>query len=274
VKGGVLNVTKSEALAKLQKATSEIPALQRIPRKVPEFEKWLRDTEVAIKRIFPDQADHVREFMDVSYSPGSVRRRDFRGRGGTSDRDYQAAHVRGLERANAILQSMITEVHEYWKDEPAAAMPLVAGAGTLWDLIHPEIAKVARTRFESNHFADAIEAALKEVNSAVKAMVKRASGRELDGVGLMTTAFSVQNPIIELDDISTVSGKDIQQGYMQIFAGAMTGIRNPKAHDNINIGETRAIHLLFLASLLMYKLNEARGAAVITSHVATVNKPG
>jgi uncharacterized protein (TIGR02391 family) len=74
----------------------------------------------------------------------------------------------------------------------------------------------------------------------------------------MTTAFSVQNPIIELDDLATVSGKDIQQGYMQIFAGAMTGIRNPKAHGNLDIDETRAIHLLFLASLLMYKLDEAR----------------
>ena len=38
---------------------------------------------------------------------------------------------------------------------------------------------------------------------------------------------------------------------MEIFAGAMTGIRNPKAHMNIEIGRERAIHFLFLASLLM-----------------------
>lgn len=267
-------MTKSEALARLKKASNEITALQQIPRKAPEFEKWLRDTEVAIKRIFPDQPDHHGEFTSISYSPGSIRRRGFSGRGGTSESEYQAAHVRGLERANAMLQSMITEVQDYWKDESATAMPLATGAGTLWDLIHPEIAKVARTRFESSHFADAIEAALKEVNSAVKAKVKRATGRELDGAGLMTTAFSVQNPIIELDDISGGSGKDIQQGYMQIFAGAMTGIRNPKAHDNINIGETRAIHLLFLASLLMYKLDEAREEAGSPLTSATANKPG
>lgn len=267
-------MTKSEALARLQKATNEIPALQQITRKAPEFEKWLRDTEVAIKRIFPDQADHHREFMSVSYLPGSVRRRGFSGRGGTSERQYQAARVRGLERANGLLQSMIAEVQDYWKDESATAMPLTNDAHALWDLIHPEIAKVARTRFESKHFADAIEAALKEVNSAVKAKVRGASGRELDGAGLMTTAFSVQNPIIELDDISTLSGKDIQQGYMQIFAGAMTGIRNPKAHGNINIGETRAIHLLFLASLLMYKLDEARAVQECPHMSATVNKSG
>jgi len=43
---------------------------------------------------------------------------------------------------------------------------------------------------------------------------------------------------------------------MQIFAGAMTGIRNPKAHANIVIDRNRAIHLLFLASLLFFKLDE------------------
>jgi hypothetical protein len=43
---------------------------------------------------------------------------------------------------------------------------------------------------------------------------------------------------------------------MQIFAGAMTGIRNPKAHANIIIDSNRAIHFLFLASLLMYVIDE------------------
>jgi uncharacterized protein (TIGR02391 family) len=140
----------------------------------------------------------------------------------------------------------------------AARIALATAAGALWDLIHPEITKVARTRFESHHHADAVEAAFKELNSVVKTKVTTATGRELDGASLMTTAFSAQNPIIELDDRSTVSGRDIQQGYMQIFAGAMTGVRNPKAHGNINIDENRAIHLLFLASLLMYKLDESR----------------
>jgi hypothetical protein len=52
------------------------------------------------------------------------------------------------------------------------------------------------------------------------------------------------------------SGRNIQQGYMDIFAGAMTGIRNPKAHGNIQIDSKQAIHLLFLASLLLHKLDK------------------
>lgn len=67
----------------------------------------------------------------------------------------------------------------------------------------------------------------------------------------MKKAFSVNNPIFTIDNLLTETGKSIQQGYMEIFAGSMTGIRNPKAHLNIDIGPERAIHFIFLASLLM-----------------------
>ena len=126
-----------------------------------------------------------------------------------------------------------------------------------WTLIHPAIVGVAKSRFDSGHYADCAEAALKHINTVVKAKVKRKTGQELDGAALMNKAFSVNNPIITIDDISTQSGKDIQQGYMQIFAGAMIGIRNPKAHDVIVIDRERAIHFIFLASLLMHTLDMA-----------------
>ena len=44
---------------------------------------------------------------------------------------------------------------------------------------------------------------------------------------------------------------------MQIFAGAMQGIRNPKAHENLYIQKDAAIKRLILASLLMDKVDEA-----------------
>jgi uncharacterized protein (TIGR02391 family) len=73
----------------------------------------------------------------------------------------------------------------------------------------------------------------------------------------MKNAFSANNPIITIDTIATQSGKDIQLGYMEIFAGAMTGIRNPKAHQNIIIGKERAIHFVFFASMLMDTIDMA-----------------
>ena len=126
----------------------------------------------------------------------------------------------------------------------------------LWQLIHPEITEVARSRFESGHYADSVEAAFKKINAIVKEIVKLDTGEELDGAALMNRAFSLRQPIICIGDLSTESGRNIQKGYMQIFAGSMTGIRNPKAHDNLEVDRLRAIHFLCLASLLMSKLDE------------------
>jgi uncharacterized protein (TIGR02391 family) len=125
-----------------------------------------------------------------------------------------------------------------------------------WDDIHPSIMRVAKARYEGGHFADCVEAALKEINTIVKEHVRRRIGGELDGAALMNKAFSPNNPLVVLDDLSTDSGRGVQQGYMQIYAGAMTGIRNPKAHANIIINDIRARHVLYLASLLAYRFDE------------------
>lgn len=52
------------------------------------------------------------------------------------------------------------------------------------------------------------------------------------------------------------AGRNEQEGYMHLFAGAMQGIRNPKAHDNIHTSASRAVHHLYLASLLTSKAKD------------------
>jgi len=51
-----------------------------------------------------------------------------------------------------------------------------------------------------------------------------------------------ERAFVALDDLSTESGKTFSKGYMQI-AGAMVGIRNPKAHANLNITKEQCMHL-------------------------------
>lgn len=126
-----------------------------------------------------------------------------------------------------------------------------------WTLVHPIVREAAGRRFESGQLADSVEAALKEVSVRVKNQYRAKCGKELDGSKLMTQAFALDNPPIPLADLGDISGRDEQQGYMHLFAGSMLAIRNPKAHANVRIDERRAIHHLFLASLLMHKLDEA-----------------
>ncbi len=125
-----------------------------------------------------------------------------------------------------------------------------------WDFVHPRICALAKPRFEAGFFGDAVEASFKEVNDAVRRILRELDGRELDGAGLMTTVFSPQNPVIRLSALASETDRNIQQGYMQIFAGSMTGIRNPKAHGNLSPERSKALHLISLASLLMHKVDE------------------
>jgi len=131
------------------------------------------------------------------------------------------------------------------------------GDPTWWPLLHPRIQSVAVSRFRSKNFADSVEAAFKDVNVRVKADVLNKGGPELDGADLMNHAFSPDRPIIVLGDQTTLSGRNEQRGHMLLFAGSMIGIRNPKAHANVEIEEPRAMRHLFFASLLMEKLDEA-----------------
>jgi uncharacterized protein (TIGR02391 family) len=127
---------------------------------------------------------------------------------------------------------------------------------TFWCHLHPEVMKLARKRFENGQYADSIESVFKAINSKVKIIHKNAVGKEADGRDLMFKAFALETPTIYLSNRKSQSERDIQEGYKYIFGGAMQAIRNPKAHDNIETPPLKAIHLLFLASLLFMKLDE------------------
>lgn len=124
----------------------------------------------------------------------------------------------------------------------------------IWQIMHSEIIRVAKQRFENGFYADAVEAAFKEINLQVKTKCKD-QHQNKDGKGLMTIAFSANNPVLKFEPSSSFSDFDIQEGYMHMFAGAMQGIRNPKAHENDIIDKADALRKLSFASMLMYKLD-------------------
>lgn len=127
----------------------------------------------------------------------------------------------------------------------------------IWTYIHPLISSVSRQRFMDNYYADAVESAFKEINSRVKRLYQIKTNTEKDGVDLMRKAFSPNNPVLIFESLNTQNGQNVQAGYMEIFAGAMQGIRNPKAHSNVVLSKEQAVQRLMLASLLMSKIDES-----------------
>ena len=80
--------TKAEVIERLQKALEKIPVLKQLRDYPPEFKKWRRDTRVALEKTFGEDDSHVDDFRDVSFFH----------------------YTRGLESAEAVLESMLDEV--------------------------------------------------------------------------------------------------------------------------------------------------------------------
>jgi len=126
-----------------------------------------------------------------------------------------------------------------------------------WDYIHPAIIAVSKSKLIDGYYSDAVESALKEVNSRVKKLYKKIRNEERDGQDLMRKAFSAGNPALIFEGLDNESGRNVQEGYSNIFAGAIQAIRNPKAHENTNISRDEAVKRLVFAGLLMDKIDEA-----------------
>lgn len=125
------------------------------------------------------------------------------------------------------------------------------------EYMHQRIIYVSMTKYFDGHYADAVESAFKEINYRCKKMYLEKTGVEEDGSSLMQKLFSNNKPLYEFENTKKISGRDVQIGYMNIFSGSMTAIRNPKAHENQSLDKRSAFKRLILASLLMDKIDDA-----------------
>ena len=156
--------------------------------------------------------------------------------------------VMTVEDANAVIKYLLT-----------LRSRMVEDFAAIKAILHPGIFHVAKSRMKAGNYADAVESAFKAINNAVKDKVRSRLDKELDGQKLMQRVFAPDNPILLVEgNLDTQTNRDTQFGYMMMFAGAISAIRNPKAHENMCISKEDAIRKLIFASMLMYKLDAAQ----------------
>ncbi len=129
----------------------------------------------------------------------------------------------------------------------------------LFDKLIPNgpIAKASRRLFEDGHYRQSVVDGFICLDN----LTLRKSKLSGSGVGLMRTAFSASKPVLRLNNLANQSERDEQQGYMDLFAGVMMAVRNPRAHDHEwhDDAET-ALQLLHLAHHLALKIKKSRVA--------------
>ena len=115
--------------------------------------------------------------------------------------------------------------------------------------LHALVVKRSRRSFTTGEYQDAILKAFRSVNNRVKTL----AGTHLDGQKLMGTAFSSTNPLLEFSDRATESESDEHDGTRLMLMGAMTAMRNPRAHEDHWLrdeDEAYVLEALGFASLL------------------------
>lgn len=128
----------------------------------------------------------------------------------------------------------------------------------IWNYIHPKIQEVSKGQYLAGFYADAAENAFKEINARTKRIYANACPNTPipDGAAAMTRVYSSNNPTVEFCDRHTESGQNTQFGFMKMAEGAMIALRNPVAHENLNMSQDDAMRQLMFASMIMYKIDE------------------
>lgn len=118
-----------------------------------------------------------------------------------------------------------------------------------------ELQECTANLFNHGHYAQAVEAAYKFLNNLVK---RRSKLTSMDGADLMRHAFSPSKPVLKMNSGQSHSERDEQRGYMDILAGAMEAIRNPRAHEHDwTDSQGHALELLCLANHLVVRVRNA-----------------
>lgn len=120
--------------------------------------------------------------------------------------------------------------------------------------VHPVVAAHVQVLFDDGHYTHATLEALKLLDETVDRL---ASGLP-SGTDRMMKALNESAPRIALNSLGTQSDRDEQMGFKFLFAGAMAGIRNPRAHStSVRDSLDDCLDFLGLVSLLLRRLQSA-----------------
>jgi uncharacterized protein (TIGR02391 family) len=223
------SVKRANGLSKEQPLTEE------------RYRVWQTNASDVLNAAFGEEHGHPHNFHGLP-------RMSF---GKQPEHYLEAERRKRLARQIGFLEALIEEFTTVDAQTPSPSSDFFSDLDT-------DTRRVSEKLFNDGHYAESVSAAFKELNHQVKQEYLKRKGVEEDGADLMHKTFSPNNPVFVLADQSTESGRNTQQGFMELFAGSMIGIRNPHAHENLSLDPNGAKHFLYLASLSMKKFKSVR----------------
>lgn len=131
-----------------------------------------------------------------------------------------------------------------------------------WRHLHDNLRDRVKVYYQNGQFG---EAASQGVQIFCE-IIRKLTGLETDGHALVSGVFSVKPdkpPHVQLNDLSTESKRNIQEGQGHLSRGVVTGFRNPIMHGPIDanvpavFSEVDCLNVLSLVSYLVTRLDGA-----------------
>lgn len=120
--------------------------------------------------------------------------------------------------------------------------------------LHPWIWGGAKSLWQSGHYREAVEGAIKKLNAETQNKVGR---RDVSETDLFKQAFSMDEPkagkarLRRMKDDGSDTYKSVQRGAMTLAEGVFAGIRNPLSHEaDQELPEQDALEYLAALSVL------------------------
>ena len=153
-----------------------------------------------------------------------------------------------LPRLASLARKLAGELSDYRR--PAADAEVAAETGHEEGLdpsadfdrrvVDPDLRAATRTRFMTEHYADAVESGVKALCECIRSR----TGSTEDGDALMRLAFSPDRPLLRVNRGRSNSDKSEQRGHMFLCQGVVAAWRNPRAHALRDDPPARALMML------------------------------
>lgn len=137
---------------------------------------WYRTTRILIETGSGAKDPNVVDFIS-------------RGAATVLDPDFKSLLIKRLKAGQSVLNNII-EAEELKNSLRSSE----GTADEIWEIIHPLVIDIAKSRVENGYYADAVECACKLLNTTVRAIVQSETGEEADGASLMRKAFHQRIP--------------------------------------------------------------------------------
>lgn len=234
-------------------------AIVKIERRIQELKSF--DVKSVTKQFGPEVKaleTKLEQFLTDLYSPDTVEYDQYHwvltGIDGrtmnlmyeTPIHEVHADIVENIAKALSVLEAIKSHFTETLEDAglSGSVKPIKAYEGLE---LHPVIARACSNLYKDGHYSNAVEDAVKALN----ALVRLNSGvDDKDGSSLMESVFSPKNPILKINNLIDQSDIDEQRGFMNLFSGAVSGLRNPRAHKLIKDDAEMALEFIAFISLL------------------------